>query len=67
MAAAQAACPDVTTLKSSMQVVSQPVGTGLLVGDNSTGTFRPFVPMQYRRRVFDQLYGAGHPGGRASR
>ncbi len=38
-----------------------------LLGDSSTGTFRPLVPRDLRRQVFEHLHGAAHPGRRATR
>ncbi len=35
--------------------------------DISTGTARPFVPQQLRRRIFETLHSVAHPGRRATR
>jgi hypothetical protein len=43
MAAAQRSCPEV-----SLQITTQVVGDNSLLGDVSTGVFRPLVPSQYR-------------------
>lgn len=39
---------------------------GIIAGDTSTGTPRPFVPIDHRRHVFDALHSLSHPGTRAS-
>jgi Integrase zinc binding domain len=68
LARAQLDCPHVAELraKSSLQLVSIPVSGELLVGDTSTGVFRPLVPDQYRQAVFDSVHGVAHAGIRAS-
>ena len=38
----------------------------MLVGDVSTGQFRPLVTFEFRRQVFDIVHGLSHPGIRAS-
>jgi Integrase zinc binding domain/Integrase core domain len=38
-----------------------------LYGDVSTGCFRPLVPLDYRRTIFDSLHCGSHPGVRATR
>ena len=43
------------------------VGSKTFHGDLSTGNFRPFAPLPFRRLVFDSIHGVGHPGGKASR
>ena len=35
--------------------------------DNSTGQNRPFVPLKFRREVFDSLHSLSHPGVRATK
>uniref|UniRef100_A0A5S6QYE8 RNA-directed DNA polymerase n=1 Tax=Trichuris muris TaxID=70415 RepID=A0A5S6QYE8_TRIMR len=37
-----------------------------LICDTSTGRQRPFVPLAFRREVFDSLHGLSHPGIRAT-
>jgi RNase H-like domain found in reverse transcriptase/Reverse transcriptase (RNA-dependent DNA polymerase)/Integrase core domain/Integrase zinc binding domain len=68
-AAAQKICPSITALKlqSSLSVVYRLCGDIYLYGDVSTGCFRPLVPVDFRRAVFDSLHGGSHPGIRASR
>ena len=58
-----------TNSKSSLcfKEVALPMATVPIVCDMSTGTPRPFVPLQFRRAVFDSLHALAHPGIRASR
>ena len=35
--------------------------------DNSTGQTRPFVPLKFRKEVFDSLHSLSHPGVRATK
>jgi len=69
MAAEQATCPHVAILHRSprLQITTQDVQGVPLLGDTSTGTFRPLVPQTLRRSVFDSLHGLAHPGRRATR
>ena len=69
MAAAQLACPGVAALHagSSLTIVTRDVEGQPLLGDTSTGTFRPLVPIQFRKIVFDCLHNIAHPGMRASK
>jgi transposase InsO family protein len=69
MALRQILCPEVQSLRSSpgLRILTQKVGDLDLLGDAATGTFRPLVPRDLRRQVFDHLHGAAHPGMRASR
>jgi len=69
MALRQILCPQVQTLRNhpGLLIVTQQVGDLSLLGDASTGTFRPLVPLELRRQVFDHLHGAAHPGMRATR
>ncbi len=39
----------------------------MLLGDVSTGVFRPLVPIQHREAVFQSLHSIHHPGVRATR
>ncbi len=39
----------------------------LLFGGTSTGIFRPLVPVDFRRAVFEAIHNAAHPGMRATR
>ncbi len=69
LAAAQADCPDVQRLVTapSLRVISKNIDGHRLLGDVSSGSFRPLIPTSFRRRIFDSLHGLGHPGMRASR
>jgi hypothetical protein len=69
MAAAQLSCPGVAALRagSSLTIVTRDVEGQPLLGDISTGTFRPLVPVQYRQVIFDCIHGIAHPGMRASK
>ena len=69
MALHQILCPQVQALCSSpgLRIITQKVGDLDLLGDSSTGTFRPLVPKDLRRQVFEHLHGAAHPGRRATR
>jgi hypothetical protein len=62
MAAAQQTCPETT-----LQITTQAVGDTTLLGDVSTGVFRPLVPIQHREAVFQSLHSIHHPGVRATR
>jgi hypothetical protein len=50
MAAAQRDCPEVAEMINSttLQITTQAVGGKTLLGDVSTGVFRPLVPIQHR-------------------
>ena len=37
-----------------------------LLYDTSTGTPRPYVPQQFRHKVFESLHNLSHPGIRAT-
>jgi len=65
----QILCPEVQSLCSSpeLRIVTQKVGDLDLFSNAATGTFRPLVPRDLRRQVFDHLHGAAHPGMGASR
>ncbi len=69
MAAAQRSCPEVAEMMNSttLQITTQAVGDDTLLGDVSTGVFRPLVPVQYREAVFQSLHSIHHPGVRATR
>jgi hypothetical protein len=69
LALRQILCPQVQALRSrpGLHIITQQVGNLSLLGDAATGTFRPLVPTQLRRQVFDSLHGAAHPGMRATR
>ncbi len=58
MAAAQRSCPEVKQMMNSNtpQITTQAVGNASLLGDVSTGVFRPLVPIEYREVVFQSLH-----------
>src|SRR5450830_485225 len=68
MAAAQNTCPDVASMleNQSLNVVEQLCGETSLLGDVSTGCFRPLVPAAYRVAVMTHLHAGSHPGIRAT-
>jgi Integrase core domain/Integrase zinc binding domain len=69
LAAALKVCPSITPLKlqSSLSIVYRLCGDIYLYGDVSTGCFRPLVPVEFHRAVFDSVHGGSHPGIQASR
>ena len=69
MAAAQLTCLGVAALRASpsLRLTNQHVEGQLLLGDVSTGIFRPVVPLSFRQQVFDAMHGIAHPGTRSSR
>jgi cleavage and polyadenylation specificity factor subunit 1 len=69
MAAAQRSCPEVVEMMNSttLQITTQEVSDASLLGNVSTGVFRPLVPIQYREAVFQSLHSIHHPGVRATR
>jgi cleavage and polyadenylation specificity factor subunit 1 len=68
LAAAQQSCPEVAAMSSSpsLQIVRRPAGDAHLLGDISTGTFRPLVPPIFRQAVMRSLHEVHHPGVRAT-
>jgi hypothetical protein len=68
MAAAQATCPDVLSMQKSpsLQVTSRQHRGVQLLGDVSTGTFRPLVPAAFRTDIIRSLHSIHHPGVRAT-
>jgi hypothetical protein len=69
LAASQRTCPDVAAMRASpnLRITSQDVGGVSVLGDVSTGVFRPLVPEAFRQLVFHHLHGINHPGIRGSR
>ena len=51
----------------SLTVISHSVGASDIFCDISTGSLRPLVPLQLRRKLFIQLHSISHPGVRASK
>ena len=43
------------------------IGSTFLYVDVSNGPARPFVPLSYRRRLFNIIHGLGHPGVESTR
>jgi len=68
MAAAQSSCPDIAVMSTSpsLCIVSRLVEKVSVLGDVSTGVFRPLVPVAFRKQVFQHLHEINHPGIRAS-
>ena len=68
MAKAQVTDPELRALQtsssSSLQFTTVPhlASPTTLVCDMSTGTSRPFVPIDFRRAVFNSLHSLSHPG-----
>ena len=68
MAKAQVTDPELRALQtsssSSLQFTTVPhlASPTTLVCDTSTGTSRPFVPIDFRRAVFNSLHSLSHPG-----
>ena len=63
--AAEQVPPDLPSSSSPRIVRSTWQGISLL-GDTSTGVFRPLVPPRFRRSVFQTLHFLSHPGARPS-
>jgi hypothetical protein len=51
----------------SLSVVSKKVGPAEILGDVSTGVFRPLLPARFRAAAVWSLHNIHHPGVRASR
>jgi len=69
LAVAQQTCPEVKLMCESnvLSVVSQMVGGEMLLGDMSTGRFRPLLPPEFRAAACAALHGVHHPGVRGTR
>eukprot|EP00795_Rhopilema_esculentum_P017889 gene17889-biopygen2080 len=50
----------------NMKEFPLPADSGTIICDISTGTPRPYVPVCYRRLVFNHLHSLAHPGIRAT-
>ena len=48
--------------RAGLQFKKVDLGGRQLIVDISNGPARPFVPFNWRRRVFDTIHGLGHPG-----
>jgi hypothetical protein len=68
IAAAQQSCPDVAAMRQSpsLSISSRDDSGTQLLGDVSTGTFRPLVPAAFRAAVVRSLHNVHHPGVRAT-
>jgi cleavage and polyadenylation specificity factor subunit 1 len=72
MATEQSKDPDLTRLQSStttslrFDAVPLAMSDGTVICDTSTVVSRPFVPVSFRKAVFDSLHSLSHPGIRAT-
>ena len=71
IAKAQQGDSELTNLQSSqtslkLEAVPIPGSNTTIICDTSTKTLRPFVPLQFRRSIFDALHALSHPGIRAT-
>jgi hypothetical protein len=66
---AQPSCPDVQTMlvSPSLSVVSRKYGSADVLGDVSTGVFRPLLPARFRSAAMLSLHNIHHPGIKATR
>ncbi len=66
---AQPSCPEVQAMlvSPSLSFVSKKIGTVEVLGDVSTGVFRPLLPARFRSAAVWSLHNIHHPGVRASR
>ena len=66
MARQQALDPELRDLRRNAQTGLSfrkvKIGATYLFVDVSNGPARPFVPLSYRRRIFNVVHGLGHPG-----
>ena len=69
VAAAQPTCPDVALMLRSkvLSIVSQQIGSTQLLGDISTGVFRPLLPAAFREAATWSLHNISHPGVKSSK
>jgi hypothetical protein len=68
MAAKQHRCLETQRLLggTSLKLAFRRTGAQCLAGDVSTGTFRPIVPLKFRKAIFDHFHNVAHPGRFAS-
>ena len=60
LAAAQERDPTIQHLqRTSNSIANQSLS---LLGDVSTGKFRPIVPQEFRKKIFTSIHGLSHPG-----
>ena len=66
LAAQQALDPDFRRIRndarSGLHFRNIDIGTTNLVVDISNGPARPFIPLAFRKPIFDAIHGLGHPG-----
>jgi hypothetical protein len=69
MAAEQNCCPETQRLLggTSLKLAFRQTGTQPLAGNISTGTFRPIVPLKFRKDIFANFHNVAHPRRLASR
>ncbi len=66
----QQKCPSIPPLQTlpSLHISSIPLSPTLhLLGDISTSTFHPLIPLTFRQKIFQHVHSLGHPGIRATR
>jgi hypothetical protein len=68
MAAEQHRCPETQRLLggTSLKIAFRQTGAQCLAGDVSTGTFRPIVPLKFRKAIFYHFHNVVHPPRLAS-
>jgi hypothetical protein len=69
MAAEQSHCPEVQRLLggTSLKLAFRQTGAQRMAGDISTGSFRPIVPLKFRKDIFAHFHNVAHPRRLASR
>jgi hypothetical protein len=66
----QQKCPSIPPLRTlpSLHISSIPLSPTLsLLGDISTPTFRPLIPLSFRQQIFQHVHSLGHLGIRTTR
>jgi hypothetical protein len=68
MAAEQNSCPETQRLLGgkSLKFAFRQTGAQRLAGDIYTGTFRPIVPLKFRKDISAHFHNVAHPGRLAS-
>ena len=69
LAPLQSSCSSIQSLlkSKSLKIISVPFGNIEILCDVSTGVPRPLVPESLRRKLFELIHSASHPGIRGSR
>jgi hypothetical protein len=69
LSVAQLSCPEVKSMlvSPSLSIVSRKYGAAEVLGDVSTGTFRPLLPARFRSAAVLSLHNIHHPGIKATR